>query len=115
MPQCLQQYFGRFFCHDITYINSYGTPGLSYVNLLYYMQCSSHYMQYFFLLDVVLLSLYVLFIMLYTVLLSLYAVRLSLYAVVLQSYVVLMSLYVVIFPLYLHFVILLAVICHYIG
>ena len=29
--------------------------------------------------------------------------------------VVLMSLYVVIFPLYLHFVILLAVFCHYIG
>ena len=68
-----------------------------------------------FLLDMVLLSLYVLFIMLYTVLLSLYAVRLSLYAVVLLSYVVLMSLHVVIFPLYLHFVILLAVFCHYIG
>ena len=66
----------------------YGTPGLSYVNLLYYMQCSSHYMQCFFI-TVVLLSLYVLFIMLYTVLLSLYAVCLSLYAVVLLTYVVL--------------------------
>ena len=42
----------------------YGTPGMSYVNLLYFMQCSSHYMQCFFLLDAVLLSLYVLFMML---------------------------------------------------
>ena len=29
-------------------VGNHGAPGLSYVNLLSYMQCSSHYMQRFF-------------------------------------------------------------------
>ena len=33
---------------EITRAITYGTPGLSYVNLFYYMQCSSHHMQCFF-------------------------------------------------------------------
>ena len=45
---------------------------LSYVNLLYYMQCSPYYYAFLFLLYAVLLSSYVLFMILYPVLICHY-------------------------------------------
>ena len=91
-------------------MGDYGTPGLSYVNLLYYMQCSSIICSAFFIrcgTPLIICAIYYVIYCAFVVICSTF--------VVICCGVVLMSLYVVIFPLYLHFVILLAVFCHYIG